>query len=162
MTLDALEPFRVTAPVRHPPPSPHLRETGAGAYDLHLEVLLATEAMRRDGCPPVVLSRADFAGLYWTVGQQLAHLTANGAAARTGDLLGSGTVSGPGRHDGGSLIELSEGGTDPIVLPNGEQRTFLEDGDEVVLRGWAGEGDRRVGFGSMSGVVRTALAIEAR
>jgi fumarylacetoacetase len=156
VTLDALEPFRIQAPPRDTPAAPHLREGVRGAFDLQLEVAITTAAMRRDGCPPAVLSGAGFAGMYWTIGQQLAHLTANGAAARTGDLLGSGTVSGAAPHEVGSLIELTEGGTEPISLPNGEWRSFLEDGDEVVLRGWAGEGDRRVGFGSVSGIVGAA------
>jgi len=94
--------------------------------------------MRDAGMPPHQISTTNFGGLYWTIAQQLAHLTANGAALRPGDLYASGTVSGPDRGTEGSLIELTWGGTEPLTLPDGTTRTFLEDGDRVVLEGHAG------------------------
>jgi fumarylacetoacetase len=98
--------------------------------------------MRRDATPPVEVSSTNFAGMYWTIGQQLAHATANGASLRPGDLYGSGTVSGPERGSEGSFIELSWGGERPIELPDGTTRTFLEDGDRVILEGSAGDAVR--------------------
>jgi fumarylacetoacetase len=133
--LAALEPFRVPAPEQRPEPLPYLRER-PWAYDLELEIEL-------NGA---VVSRASARHLYWTPAQLIAHMTANGASLRTGDLLGTGTISGPERGQRGSLIELSWGGAEPIELPGGERRTFLQDGDTVVLRGTAlGEVAGRIG-----------------
>jgi fumarylacetoacetase len=112
--------------------------------DLDLRVLLESRAMRDRGIPPAQVSGTNFAGLYWTIAQQLAHLTANGASLRPGDLYGSGTVSGPERGSEGSFIELSWGGETPLTLPDGTTRTFLEDGDRVILEGSAGD-DIRLG-----------------
>jgi fumarylacetoacetase len=124
--LAALEPFRVPATAQEPAPLPYLRED-PWAFDLELEVELAG----------TVVARTSARHLYWSPAQMIAHLTANGASLRTGDLLGSGTISGPERGQRGSLIELSWNGAEPIVLPGGEERSFLLDGDEVVLRGTA-------------------------
>jgi fumarylacetoacetase len=124
--LAELERFRVPAPEQRPEPLPYLRED-PWAFDVELEVEL---------CGAVV-ARTSGRHLYWTPSQMIAHLTANGASLRTGDLLGSGTISGPEREQRGSLIELSWNGAEPIELPGGAERTFLEDGDEVVLRGAA-------------------------
>jgi fumarylacetoacetase len=133
--MAALEAFRVPAPAQEPAPLPYLREE-PWALDLELEVEL-------NG---TVVSRTSARNLYWTPAQMIAHLTAGGAALRTGDLLGSGTISGPERAQRGSLIELSWGGAEPLELPGGETRTFLRDGDSVVLRGTAlGEVAGRVG-----------------
>ncbi len=154
VTLDALAPFRVAPPVQDPPVAEYLRTTGAGGFDLHLEVVLESARMRAAGLAPVVVSRAGFADMYWTPAQQLAHIVVNGADVRPGDLFASGTVSGPTPASEGSLIELTRGGERPIELPDGTTRTFLEDGDRVTLRGWAGSDDStRVGLGAVSGTI---------
>ena len=127
--LALLEDRFVPAPPQDPEPLPYLRVPGDWALDLALEVELSGS----------VVSRTNARGLYWTAPQQLAHATANGAALATGDLLASGTISGPRRGSEGSLIELTSNGERPIRLGDGSTRTFLEDGDEVVLRGRAGE-----------------------
>jgi fumarylacetoacetase len=131
----------------------HLRTDQPWAIDLDLRVLLETRSMRQQGMPPVQVSSTNFADLYWTIAQQLAHMTANGASLRPGDLYGSGTVSGPTRGTEGSFIELSWGGETPLELPDGEVRTFLEDGDRVILEGSAG---RAVRLGSVEGEILPA------
>ena len=123
--LALLEERRVPAPPQDPEPLPHLRADGDWAYDLPLEVEL-------NG---TVIARGNARGLYWTMPQQLAHTTSNGASIRTGDLMASGTISGADRGSEGSLIELTWNGTEPVQLEDGSERTFLADGDEVVLRG---------------------------
>ena len=132
VTLDALEPFRVMPPVQDPPVSEHLRTVGAAGFDLHLEVSLQTAAMREHEVAPVTISTTSFADMYWTPAQQVAHMTANGAHLRAGDLFASGTVSGPTPGSEGSLIELTWRGERPLALPDGTTRTFLEDGDSVI------------------------------
>ena len=112
----------------------------------------------RTGVKVAIVSRTGFADLYWTLAQQLAHLTTNGASSRPGDLYASGTVSGPSRGSEGSLIELTRNGAEPLSLPTGEERRFLEDGDRVILRGWCQAGDRRVGFGEVAGTIVPARA----
>jgi fumarylacetoacetase len=103
---------------------------------------------------PLRVSRGNFAQLYWTLSQMVAHHTSNGCNLRPGDLIGSGTVSGPGKENRGCLLELTRGGAEPLALPTGEQRRFLEDGDEVTLRGWCeAPGYRRIGLGECRGVV---------
>ena len=127
--LAALEAARVARPPQDPEPLPYLRVDGDWALDLDLEVELNGH----------VISRTNARGLYWSMPQQLTHATVNGASIRTGDLMATGTISGPDRGSEGSLIELTRNGTEPVELPDGSRRTFLEDGDEVVLRGRAGE-----------------------
>ncbi|MEX2212317.1 MAG: fumarylacetoacetate hydrolase family protein, partial [Gaiellaceae bacterium] len=122
--LALLEDRRVPAPAQEPEPLPHLRVDGDWALDIPLEVAL-------NG---TVISRGNARGLYWTMPQQLAHATSNGASIRTGDLMASGTISGAGRGSEGSLIELTRNGAEPVRLDDGGERTFLADGDEVVLR----------------------------
>ncbi len=163
VTLDALEPFRVPARARgagEPAPLPYLTDPAdqaRGGFDLTLEVWLQTAAMREAGLAPERLSRGSFAGMYWTFAQMLAHHTSNGCNLRAGDLLASGTVSGPERSQRGCLLEIARRGQEPFVLANGEQRSFLHDGDEVILRGWAArEGARRIGFGECRGTVLPA------
>jgi fumarylacetoacetase len=138
--LDALAGARVPAPPQDPPPLPYLRYDGDWGLDLELEVLLNGS----------VISRPPYAGMYWTIPQQLAHATVNGAALRTGDLFASGTVSGPGQDQRGSLVELTEGGGQPLTLPDRSTRTFLEDGDEVTIRARTRRGPR-LGFGECAG-----------
>jgi fumarylacetoacetase len=150
VTLDALAPFRVPAPVQEPPVLDYLQETKRLGLDLQLEVELTTPTGG-----PAVISRVNFAEMYWTMAQQLAHVTSNGSPVRAGDLYASGTVSGAEAGSFGSLIELTRNGADPITLPGGEERAFLEDGDTVVLRGFSGGGDRpRIGLGEVRGTIR--------
>jgi fumarylacetoacetase len=160
VTAEALEPFRVPAYERSagdPAPLPYLddpADRARGGVALTLEVWLASRAMRDRGLAPLRLSRGDFAGMYWTLAQMLAHHASNGCNLRPGDLLASGTVSGPTKDSRGSLLELTWRGAEPLALPTGETRSFLEDGDEVVMKGWCErEGARRIGFGEARGVV---------
>jgi len=147
VTLDALEPFRVDPPAQEPPVADYLRTTGPTSFDLHLEVEL-------NG---TVISAVGFADTYWSAAQQLAHMTVNGASVRAGDLFASGTVSGPEPGTEGSLIELTWRGERPIQLADGTSRTFLEDGDQVTLRGWAGaDPTNRIGLGSVTGTIAPA------
>ncbi len=147
---EALRPFRVAAPPQDPPPLPYLRAPGNWGLDVQLEVSLRVETME----DAEVVTRTNAAGLYWTLPQQLAHLTSNGARIRTGDLLATGTISGAAPASAGSLIELTEGGAHPLRLGGGVSRAFLADGDTVTIRGWAGGGTRpRVGLGSVTGTV---------
>ncbi|MBD0348336.1 MAG: fumarylacetoacetase [Thermoleophilia bacterium] len=146
--LEALEPFRVPAVRQDPEPLPHLRAAEPTVFDLDLEVGLAAAGMREFEA----VSRTSARNLYWTVEQQVAHLTSNGTNLRTGDLLASGTISGPEPGARGSFIELSWNGAEPVKLGDGRRRTFLEDGDEVVLRG------RTAGAGGFAlGDVRGAI-----
>jgi fumarylacetoacetase len=158
VTLEALAPFRRPAPPRpagDPAPLDYLRQEGAPALDLTLEVWLRTARMRAEGAEAVRLSRTSFLHMYWTVGQLVAHHASNGCNLRPGDLLASGTVSGPSKEERGCLLELTWRGAEPLTLPNGETRKFLDDGDEVTLRGWcAAEGARRIGFGACVGEVQ--------
>jgi fumarylacetoacetase len=148
--IDDLRPFLVAGPPQTPAPAAHLRTEQPWGIDLDLRVLVQSRAMRDAGLPPHPISVTNFGGLYWTIAQQLAHLTANGAALRPGDLYASGTVSGPDRGSEGSLIELTWGGTEPLTLPDGTTRTFLEDGDRVVLDGHAGN---RIHLGPVEGEI---------
>jgi len=160
VTLDALEPFRVPAfirPAGDPDPLPYLdtaRNRDHGGFDVRLEVAISSEQMRSAGIAPFVLSRNSLRHLYWTPSQLLTHHTSNGCNLRPGDLIATGTVSGPTRESRGCLLELAWRGTQPITLPTGETRSFLEDGDEVILRGWCEkEGWVRIGFGECRGMI---------
>ncbi len=154
VTLEALEPFRVPPPTQEPAVSEHLRTEGPTGFDLHLEVAMQSAAMASQGVDPVVVSATSFTDMYWTAAQQIAHMTANGAHLRPGDLFASGTVSGPTPGTEGSLIELTHRGAHPITLPDGTSRTFLADGDTVTLRGWAGSDPlTRIGLGTVSGTI---------
>ena len=159
VTLEALAPYRVpfTRPQGDPQPLPYL-ETPAnrahGAIDVQLEVLLQTQAMRDTGQAAARISRTSYRHAYWTVAQMVAHHTVNGCNLQPGDLLGTGTLSGPTLDQAGALIELTVGGKQPLTLPNGQTRTYLEDGDAVVLRGWCDKaGVARIGFGECMGIV---------
>src|SRR5439155_2112251 len=134
---------RAPAPKRppgDPAPLPYLAHASVaqrGAMDIMLEVWIRTATMRERGDAPLMLSRANFREMYWTMSQMLAHHTSNGCNLRPGDLIASGTVSGATKESRGCLLERSWRGTEPIELPSGEKRAFLEDGDEVTLRGYA-------------------------
>jgi len=147
VSLDALEPFRVAGPPQEPRPLDYLRHDGPHNFDIHLEVLLQPA-----GLEPVSICRTNFRQMYWSMAQQLAHLTSNGAGVRRGDLCGSGTVSGAEPDSYGSLLELAWNGTKPLELSGGLRRSFLEDGDTVILRGWC-ERDYRIGFGECRGTI---------
>jgi fumarylacetoacetase len=153
VTLDALEPFRVAEPERVPQPLPYLRTREPWSYDIELEMALQTARMREHAHPPLTISRTNFRAMYWTLAQQLAHMTSNGSAIRPGDLFGTGTISGFAPGTQGSLMELTWRGRDPLALPGGESRTFLEDGDTVVMRGRAVRGEVRIGFGEVTGTI---------
>ncbi|MBO0936204.1 fumarylacetoacetase [Fibrella sp. HMF5335] len=151
VTMEALAPFRVPGYVQAPPPLPYLQETNPlPNLDIHLEVELIP-ASGDDKTGKTVISRSNQRFLYWSQAQQLAHHTVNGCNLRVGDLMASGTISGPDRSSWGSLLELSWGGAEPLRLANGETRTFLDNGDTVTFRGWAGGGEHRVGFGEVTG-----------
>ena len=163
VTIEALAPFRTTAFARadgDPAPLPYLLDPSDqkhGGLDLWLEVSLLSRRMREAGLAPAVLGRSNFRDMYWTMAQMLTHHASNGCNLRAGDLLASGTVSGEDKTARGCLLELTSRGKDPITLPGGEQRKFLEDGDEVVLRGFCErEGFRRIGLGSCRGTVTPA------
>lgn len=160
VTMEALAPFRAKfeRPAGDPQPLPYLdspANRAQGALDITLEVLLQTAKMRAAGQAPVRLTRGNTTeAAYWTAAQLVAHHTVNGCNLQPGDLLGSGTLSGPKPDEAGSLIELTLGGKQPLTLPNGEQRTFLEDGDTLVIRGWCErDGAVRIGLGEVSGTV---------
>jgi fumarylacetoacetase len=167
VTLEAMEPFR-TAWSRtkdDPEPVAYLdspRMRSRGGLDIQLEVLLSTEAMRRSGAAAARLSLSNAKHAYWTIGQMTAHHTVNGCNLRPGDLLGTGTQSGPDPQEAGSMVELSNGAKQPLALPNGQMRGFLEDGDTVIMRGWCERaGARRIGFGELSGTVLPASSLRA-
>jgi fumarylacetoacetase len=162
VTLQALAPFRVpfARPESAPAPLPYLSSPWnreAGAIDIRLEALIQTAAMRERRDPPHRLSSTTFRHSYWTIAQLVAHHTVNGCDLRPGDLLGTGTQSGPTPGEAGSLLELSVGGTQPIRIDRDESRTFLEDGDSVVFRAWCEKpGAARIGFGEVQGTVLPA------
>ncbi|MGK7875571.1 MAG: fumarylacetoacetase [Xenococcaceae cyanobacterium] len=160
VTLEALRPFRCPAFPRaqeDPLPLPYLSsplDTRLGGIDLTVEVLLRSTQMREEGMEAFPLSRASFTQMYWTLAQMLTHHSSNGCNLRPGDLLASGTVSGAEEGSQGSLLEITRRGCEPIELPTGEVRSFLADGDEVILRGYCEkEGYARVGFGECRGKV---------
>jgi fumarylacetoacetase len=164
VTLEALAPFRVPACPRaegDPPPLPYLfsaANEAHGGFDLQLAVLLSSAQMRAQNHTPLKLSHSNFKEMYWTCAQMLTHHASNGCNLRSGDLIASGTVSGPTKEARGCLLELTWRGSEPIALPTGETRTFLQDGDEVILRGYCERaGFRRIGFGECRGVVLPAL-----
>jgi len=162
VTLEALAPYRVpwTRPSDDPQPLAYLEwedNRAAGAFDIQLEVLIQTDKMRAAGAPAARLSQTSFRHAYWTIAQMVAHHTVNGCNLCPGDLLGTGTESGPTPQEAGSLLELSGGGKSPLSLPGEEARTFLEDGDRVTMRGWCEKpGAARIGLGEVVGQVLPA------
>jgi fumarylacetoacetase len=163
VTLQALAPFRVpyVRPEGSPPPLPYLDSPlnrTAGAFDIRLEALIQSAAMREHNQPPHRLSSSTFRHAFWTIGQLVAHHSVNGCNLRAGDLLGTGTQSGPTPAEAGSLLELSAGGARPIQISGDESRTFLLDGDTVIFRGWCEKpGAVRIGFGTAQGRVIPAI-----
>ena len=160
VTLDALAPYRVPARARtadEPAPLPYLtdgRDQTQGGFAITLEVWIRTSRMREARTPAERLSRGSFAQMYWTLGQMLTHHASGGCNLRPGDLIASGTVSGPEQSSRGCLLELTWRGAEPVTFSNGETRAFLADGDEVILRGWCeAPGRARIGFGDCRGTV---------
>jgi fumarylacetoacetase len=163
VTAAALAPFHTPAfprPDGDPAPLPHLtapQDQAEGGLDIVMEVFLLTAKMRKANAGPVRLSRGSFADVYWTVAQMVAHHASNGCNLEVGDLMGSGTVSGPRPESWASLLELSKGGREPITLPDGDTRHFLEDGDEVIFRGHCERaGFTRIGFGECRAIIEPA------
>ena len=152
VTKAALEPFRVSTPAREVPLLDHLKDTGPMLYDIDLAVTLAPE-----GKAATEIARTNYREMYYSAAQQLAHHTTSGCPMTPGDLLGSGTISGPEKHQRGSLLELSWGGKEPLTLDTGETRTFLEDGDTLTLTGAAHGDGYTIGFGTCAGTILPAL-----
>ena len=150
VTLEALEPFRCASPVQEPQPLTYLRENTANNYDINLQVAIAADGSE------TVISNTNFKYMYWSMMQQLTHHTIAGCNVRVGDLMGSGTISGPEKDSRGSLLELTWNTTEPLSLVNGEQRGFLEDGDTLIMRGHCQKDGLRIGFGEVRGTVLPA------
>ncbi|MCA0325703.1 MAG: fumarylacetoacetase [Proteobacteria bacterium] len=163
VTLEALAPFRTpfAHPADDPQPLPYLASaanSAQGGLDIELEALIQTARMREAGTAPARLCKTNYRHAYWTAAQMVAHHTVNGCNLQPGDLLGTGTLSGPTLDSACALIELTTGGKNPVQLPGGEQRVWLEDGDTVTLRGWCQrQGAARIGFGECVGTILPAL-----
>ncbi len=163
VTLDALEPFRTAPrprPEGDPEPLPYLSapdDQAHGAFSIQMQALICSARMRDEGLAPAPVSRADACDLYWTLAQMLTHHASGGCALRPGDLIGSGTVSGPDQSTAGCLLEITSRGANPVRLPSGETRGFLEDGDEVILTARCErEGHVGIGLGECRGLVTPA------
>ncbi|MBO4227380.1 fumarylacetoacetase [Bradyrhizobium neotropicale] len=152
VTREALEPFRVQGPIQEPVPLSYLRQTQPHNYDLTLDVGLRAAGMNE----AARICRTNFKYMYWSSVQQLVHHASSGCAMNVGDLLGSGTISGPEKDQRGSLLEISWNGTEPIELASGIKRSFLENGDSLVMRGWCQGDGYRVGFGEVEGTIVAA------
>jgi fumarylacetoacetase len=152
VTREALQPFRIHGPAQDPAPLPYLRQAQPNNYDLELEVALRAAPINH----AVNICRTNFKYMYWSSIQQLMHHASSGCAMKVGDLLGSGTISGPDKHQRGSLLEISWNGAEPVELAGGIRRTFLEDGDSLVMRGWCQGDGYRVGFGEVEGTILPA------
>lgn len=152
VTMEALEPFRVKQPVQEPEPLPYLQSKGDWEYDIKLDVFLKNDKLKE----PFKIASSNHKYLYWNILQQLAHHTITGCNLKTGDLLASGTISGPTPDSYGSMLELAWKGEKPIKLPNGEERKFIEDGDSVKFSGYCQGDGYRVGFGEVEGKILPA------
>jgi len=155
VTLDALEPFRVAGPQQNPVPLPYLQQTGAQNYDITLEANIMPENGNES-----LVCRSNFKYMYWSMAQQLAHHTVNGCNLRSGDMMGSGTISGPTPDSYGSMLELSWRGQKPIPLNDGSTRTFIQDGDTVIMRAYSQNDQIRIGFGECTGKILPARQLE--
>ena len=154
VTMEALQPFQVESPQQEPAPLPYLQQSGRNGVDIALEVSLRPAGVQETS----TICRTNFKGMYWTMAQQLAHHTVSGCNTQVGDLMGSGTVSGPAPDSFGSLLELTWNGQKPLTLADGVQRTFIQDGDEVTMTGWCQGDGYRVGFGTVAGSIVAANA----
>ena len=145
VTMDALEPFRTKGPKQEPTPLPYLQQKGKHSFDINLEV-----AIQPENAKPTVVSHSNFKYLYWSMCQQLAHHTSNGCRVNSGDMMGSGTISGPTEDSFGSMLELTWGGKNPIKMSDGTERKFINDNDTVIMKGYCQNGQVRIGFGEVS------------
>ena len=145
VTMDALEPFRTKGPKQEPTPLPYLQQKGKHSYDINLQV-----AIQPENSEATVVSNSNFKYMYWTMSQQLAHHTSNGCRVNSGDMMGSGTISGPTPDSFGSMLELTWGGKNPIKLNDGTERKFINDNDTVIMKGYCQNGYVRIGFGEVS------------
>ena len=145
VTMDALEPFRTKGPKQEPTPLPYLQQKGKHSYDINLQV-----AIQPENSEATVLSNSNFKYMYWTMSQQLAHHTSNGCRVNSGDMMGSGTISGPTPDSFGSMLELTWGGKNPIKLNDGTERKFINDNDTVIMKGFCQNSHVRIGFGEVS------------
>ena len=152
VTLDALEPFRISGPKQDPEVLPYLEYIGNKHFDINLEV-----AIQPEGTEEQVVTQSNFKYMYWNMAQQLAHHTVNGCNIKTGDLYGSGTISGSDPRQFGSMLEISWRGTKPVPMKDGSERKFIQDGDTVIMRGFAKQKELRIGFGEVSTKVLPAL-----
>ena len=152
VTREALEPFRMQGPAQQPEPLAYLKQTQPNNYDMLLDVALRAGSMNE----AKTICSTNFKYMYWSSVQQLVHHASSGCAMNVGDLLGSGTISGPEKHQRGSLLEISWNGTEPVELAGGVKRSFLEDGDSLVMRGWCQGDGYRVGFGEVEGTIVAA------
>ena len=155
VTLEALEPFKTHSPVQEPQPLAYLREDhSSNSYDINLSVEIQAEgAVQAD-----VISETNFKYMYWSMAQQLTHHTIAGCNVQVGDLMGSGTISGPTPNSYGSLLEITWNAAKPLTLSNGEERSFIQDGDTLIMKGFCEKGGLRIGFGEVTGKVRPAVA----
>jgi len=145
VTMDALEPFRTKGPKQEPTPLPYLQQKGKHTYDINLEVYLAPEKGKAE-----LISKSNFKYMYWSMSQQLAHHTSNGCRVNSGDMMGSGTISGPTEDSFGSMLELTWGGKNPIKMKDGTERKFINDNDTVTMKGYCQKSTVRIGFGEVS------------
>lgn len=152
VTMEALEPFRVKGPDQDPIPMEYLRSTGNWSYDINLDVYIKTDSMNE----PFKISGSNFKYMYWNIRQQLAHHTINGCNTKTGDMMASGTISGPTKDSYGSMLELTWRGENPIKLPDGEERKFINDSDTVIMKGYCKGDGYNIGFGEVTGKVLPA------
>ena len=152
VTLDALEPFRTSGPVQIPEPLPYLKQGDNMNFDINLQV-----AIQPEGGEETVISNSNFKYMYWSMAQQLAHHTVNGCNVRSGDMMGSGTISGPTKDSYGSMLELTWKGQNPIVLNDGSERKFINDGDTVIMRAYSYKDGVRIGFGNCIGKILPAI-----
>lgn len=145
ITLDALEPFRTKGPKQDPAPLPYLQQKGKNNFDIHLEV-----AIQPENTEATIVSRSNLKNMYWSINQQLTHHTSNGCRVNSGDMMGSGTISGPSPDSFGSMLELTLGGKNPIKLNDGSERRFINDGDTIIFKGYSKNNGVRIGFGEVS------------
>ena len=155
VTMDALEAFRVKGPEQSPTPLPYLQQTGENAFDINLQV-----AIKPEDSVETVVSNSNFKYMYWSMSQQLAHHTINGCRVNSGDMMGSGTISGPTPDSFGSMLELTWGGKNPIILNDGTERKFIKDNDTVIIRGYCQNENIRIGFGECASKLLPAVEIK--
>lgn len=155
VTMDALEPFRTKGPEQSPEPLPYLKQKGEKAFDINLEV-----AIQPENAVETVVSRSNFKYMYWSMAQQLAHHTINGCRVNSGDMMGSGTISGPTEDSFGSMLELSWGGQKPLKMNDGSERKFINDNDTVIIRGFCQKDNLRIGFGEVSSKLLPAVELK--